>query len=213
MGVCQIIQNSEILINEAHSNNYILVLERIPTSFLVSKFKDDVFSNLGPSLDNLGESLDKIKEANQDALNFALYLQNCNLPDLSLGFAEVPTSFATAKVISGKLQFGNLITNIMGDENWFFYRMILYWMYAAHNPEQYGQLNQKDHYDSFYINAHLLILDNHREKVMELELIGMYPQSIGSIDMKYSSPDKIVLPITWTFHYFRPDDKYVLRKV
>ncbi len=210
---CQIVQNTEILLNEAHSNNFILVLERIPTSFLISQFKDDPFKNLGPSIEQLGTDIQKIKEANQDATNFALYLQSSNIPDISVGMSEIGTSFATAKVMSGKMEFGTLITNVMCDEDWFIYRLLLYWMYAAHNPETYGQLNQPDHYKEFYISGHLLILNNHREKVLELELIGMYPQTIGSIDLNYNSPEKIVLPVTWTFHYFRPDDKYVLRKV
>jgi hypothetical protein len=210
---CQIIQNTEILLNEAHTNNYILVLERIPTSFLISQFKDDPFDILGPSIKKLGLDIDKVKEANQDTANFALYLQSCNIPDIEVGMSEIPTAFATAKVMSGKMNFGTLITNVMGDEDWFIYRLLLYWMYAAHNPEQYGQLNQKDHYNEFYIGGHLLILNNHREKVLELELMGMYPQSVGSIDLNYNNPEKIILPITWTFHYFRPDDKYVLRKV
>lgn len=210
---CQILQNTELLINEAHTNNFILVLERIPTSFLISKFKDDFFKSLSPSMTKIKEDLERIKESNQDALNFALFLQSCNLPDLTLGSANIPTSFATAKVISGKLDFGNLITNVMCDEDWFTYRLLLYWMYAAHNPETYGQMNQREHYESFYINGHLLVLNNHREKVLELEMVGMYPQAMGSIDLRYANPEKIVIPVTWTFHYFRPDDKFVLRKV
>lgn len=210
---CQIIQNTEIILNEAHTNNYILVLERIPTSFLISKFKDDRFVNQSPKLSDLALDIEKIKESNQDAANFALYLQTCNIPDISVGMSEIPTHFATAKVMAGKMKFGELITNIMGDEDWFLYRLLLYWMYAAHNPEQFGQLNQNPHYKEFYVNGHLLILNNHREKVLELELMRMYPQSVGSIDLNYAQPDKIVLPVTWTFHYFRPDDKYVLRKL
>lgn len=212
---CNIIQNNELIINEAHTNNFVFVLERVPSSFLMSKFKDDQFRRLTAGLESIVEKgPEAVRESNQDTYNFALYLQSFTLPDLNLGVSKIDTAFATIPIIAGKLEFGTLNMNIMCDENWFIYRMLLYWMYAAANPEQFNKLTAKQYAKEFYMRGHLIVLDNDHDKVVEFEFRDLHIQNMGQQQLTYQDASKIILPTIWTYSTFVPsDDITVLKKV
>jgi hypothetical protein len=212
---CNIIQNNELIINEAHNNNFVFVLERVPSSFLMSKFKDDQFRRLSAGLQSIvDKGPEAIREANQDTYNFALYLQSFTLPDLDLGVSQIDTSFATIPVVNGKLKFGSLNMNILCDENWFIYRMLLYWMYAGSNPEMFNHLTAREYSKQFYMRGHLLILDNNHDKVIEFEFRDLHIQNMSQQDLNYKDASKVVLSTSWTFSTFVPsDDITVLKKV
>lgn len=212
---CQVIQNNELIINEAHNNNFIFVLERMPSSFLMSKFKDDDFQRLTANPESLlNKGANAIRENNQDTYNFALYLQSFTLPDLNLQTSNMETSFSTIPIVSGKLEFGTLNMNIMGDDGWFIYRMLLYWMYAGSNPEEFNKLTARQYAKYFYMNGHLMMLDDHHEKVLEFEFRDLHIQNMSQQELSYQNADKIILSTTWTFSTFVPsDDITVIRKV
>jgi hypothetical protein len=212
---CQVIQNNELIINEAHNNNFIFVLERMPSSFLMSKFKDDEFQRLTANPESIiNKGADAIRESNQDTYNFALYLQSFTLPDLNLQTSNLDTSFANIPIVSGKLEFGTLNMNIMGDDGWFVYRMLLYWMYAAANPEEFNNLTARQYAKYFYMNGHLMLLDDHHEKVLEFEFRDLHIQNMSQQELSYQNADKIILSTTWTYSTFVPsDDIAVIKKV
>lgn len=212
---CQIIQNNELLINEAHNNNFIFILERVPSSFLMSKFKDDEFQRLTANPESIiNKGADAIRESNQDTYNFALYLQSFTLPDLNLQTTNLETSFANIPTVTGKIEFGSLNMNILGDEGWFIYRMLLYWMYAGANPEEFNKMTAKQYAKNFYMNGHLLLLDNHHSKVLEFEFRDIHIQNMSQQELSFQNADKIVLSTTWTYSTFVPsDDVNVIRKV
>lgn len=210
---CKIVNNNEILLNEAHTNNFIFVLERVPSSFLMSKFSNDKNFKLDGTIGSISNSgIDHVREANQDTQNFALFLQSCTLPDLNLYTSTIDTSFASLKAITGKLEFGTLNTNILGDESWFIYRMLLYWFYAASNPEEFNKLGVGDYYKNFYISGKLILLSNHHEKVMEFEFRDLHPQNMGQVDLNYQDSQKVIIPVTWIYSTITPSDDYKVIK-
>jgi hypothetical protein len=219
MAICdQIVFNSEILINESHTNRYLFVLDRIPTSFLLSKFTDDELVNIQLKFDTAKQELEKIRqevfvEKNKDLSNFLLYVQDITLPDMNLGVASMPTSMVTMKQIFGKLDFGDVSMNVMNDEDWFIYRFFYYWLLAGHNPEENMKYKEREYFNNFYVNGHLLILNNHNEKVFELEIKDMHPSTMGQVALKESEPGKIILPITWVHSGIVPSDRYVIKRV
>lgn len=213
MTACYIIQNNEILLNEAHTNNFIFVLQRIPTSFLMSKFSNDPKFKLDGTIESITKSgIDVIKESNQDTQNFALFLQSVTLPDINVGTAKIETMFTDLKTVTGKIEFGNLTTNIIGDEYWFIYRLLLYWFYAGNNPEEFNKLNMKDYYKNFYVSAKLILLDNHKEKVLELEFRDIHPQNLGQVNLDYKDAQKIIIPVSWIYSTITPSDDYKVIK-
>ena len=219
MAICdQIVFNTEMLINESHTNKYLLVLDSIPTSYLLSKFTDEYLLNVQLKFNKDNSEMEKIRqevfvERNKDLSNFLLYVQNVDLPEMNVGYSTIPTQMATFKHVMGKLEFGDLSMNVMNDEDWFIYRLIYYWLLAAHNPEENMKFKETEYYNKFYVTGHLIILNNHQEKVFELELKDLHPVSIGQVPLKESDPEKIILPITWVHSGVVPSDRYVIKKV
>jgi hypothetical protein len=219
MAICdQIVFNTELLINESHTNKYLLVLDSIPTSYLLSKFTDEYLVDIQVKFNKSNAEMEKIRqevfvERNKDLSNFLLYVQNVDLPEMNVGYATVPTQMATIKHVMGKLEFGDIAMNVMNDEDWFIYRLIYYWLIAAHNPEENMKFQETPYYDKFYVNGHLIILNNHQEKVFELELKDLHPVSIGQVSLKESDPEKVILPVNWVHSGIVPSDRYVIKHV
>jgi hypothetical protein len=209
---CRVLHNSEIILNEAHTNNFIFILERMPTSFLISKFSKDVLMAVDATLGSL-KNAEAIREANQDVSNIALFTQSVNLPEIDLDFSDIPNQFSTMKIVTGKMNFADLVTNIINDENWFIYRMLYYWLMAGHNPEEYNKRFAKEHFRDFHVNGYLLILDNHRNKVVELRFTDLHPKTIGAVDMKHSDPEKLSLQVTWKYTNFYFTDDFAIKRV
>jgi len=211
---CNIVVNNEIEINEASNNQFFFMLRNIPTSFLISKFAEDPGFKLDGKLSSLGMSgIDYVRESNQATQNLLLYLQSFTLPNLELGTSKIETMFAALTAVTGKLQFGQTSTNILCDENWFVYRLLLYWFYAASNPEEFNKLTLMDYYKNFYIEGYLVILNNHHEKVAEFEFRDLHPQSLGQVDLNYQDSQKIILPVTWVYSTFTPTNDLIIKRV
>lgn len=211
---CNIIVNNELDINESASNLYYFMLRNVPTSFLLSKFANDPCFKLDGKLSSLGMSgIDYIRESNQATQNLLLYLQSFTLPNLELGTTKIETMFAALTAVTGKLQFGQTSTNLLIDENWFVYRLMLYWFYAASNPEEFNKLSLQDYYKNFYIEGYLVILNTHHEKVAEFQFKDLHPQAMGQVDLNYQNSQKIVVPITWIYSTFTPTDDIIIKRV
>lgn len=217
MGICDnLVFNNEILINESHTNKYIFILDEIPTSYLLSKFTDADLEKIAIDLDRVGlKELQRevLLERNKDLKNFLLYVQSIDMPDVSVGYSTNATMFVDLKHVDGKIQFADLTMNVMNDENWFIYRMIYYWILASHNPEETMKYIERDYYKKFYVTGTLILLDNHYEKVLELEFTDLHPVQIGQVNLKDSDAEKIILPITWIHAGMVPADRYVIKKV
>lgn len=178
----------------------------------MSKFTRSFLVNTDPSFGVL-KVPDIIKEANQDVANIALFTQSVTLPELDLDFSTIGTQFADLNIATGKLHFADLNTTIMNDENWFMYRFFCYWLIAGHNPEEYNKRNSSQDWKDFYISAYLIILDNDRNKILEIKFNELHPKTIGSVDLKNSAPDKIILPITWKYTDWYFTDDMVIKRV
>lgn len=206
--------NRELLINEAHNNKFIFVLDRIPTSYLISKFANraaEYCIENGRSPNDL--FIQRLREENQDIQNFNLYLQSIDLPSLDLGYSVNPTQFVDIPHVQGKLDYGELSTVVKNDENWLIYELLYYWFLAGFNPEERMKYNEKEYYNRFYVGGTLIILDNHMEKVKEFEFTDLHPVAMQAVTLTETEAQKIFLPITWIHTGFVPSDRYVIRRV
>jgi len=209
---CRVLHNNELLINESHTNNFVFILDRLPTSFLVSKFSKDVLMKVDATLGAL-KNAEAIREANQDVANLALFTQSVNLPELDLDFSTVPNQFASINIAVGRLNFSDLNMNLVNDENWFIYRFIYYWLMAGHNPEQYNKRNSAQHFRDFHVNGYLLLLDNHRNKMLEIKFMDLHPKTLGAVDMKHTDAEQVILPVTWKYTDFYFSDDIAIKRV
>ena len=206
--------NRELLINEAHNNKFVFILNNIPTSYLISKFSNKaaeycIENGQGPE----DLQIQSMMEMNQDVKNFNLYLQSFDLPSLDLGYSKNATQFVDIPHVQGKLNFGELNTVVKNDENWLIHDLLYYWFLAGHNPEERMKFTEHEYYENFYVNGTLIILDNHMEKVKEFEFTDLHPVSMSTVNLTDNEAQKIFFPITWIHTGFVPSDRYVIKRV
>lgn len=215
---CNIVYNSEVIINEFHTNNFIFVLDGIPVSFLMSKFKSNCLSQLGPRPDdyNLFNQKEAYIEANNDVRNLALYLRAIDIPGVSVDSTNIGMLSTTdLKTINGKMKFEELTTELQVDENFFIPRFFWYWLTAAANPEELMKYTQGEYSKLFYPDGHLILLDNNRDKTIEIKFNKLHPKSISSIKLNSDAPNKAFITISWIYTGFVLADEYktVYKKV
>lgn len=208
--------NTILEINEANTDNFFLVIPKLPTA----QYLGSVFQNFtNPSVMNLsGSDCDAInhqqirREHNLDLTNFRLYLSDVNIPGVSITKVELGTQFATLSHPS-KINFTDLSTTMMVSENFLNYQAILFWLYALHNPEEYNKLSGRQMINEMFTELHLIITNNHREKVAEFKFLNSFPLSIGDINMSYTTAENIKTTVTWAHSGMVPSDNFVLKYI
>jgi hypothetical protein len=209
---CNIVYNSEVIINEFHANNYAFILDNIPVSFLLSKFNTACLQkSLGASPEDYARfnDIEAFKEAHNDVRNMALFIKSLELPGVSITEQSLPLSSITdQKFAGGKLVFDTLTTTLQVDENFFIPRFFQYWLIAAANPEKTMINNQSQYNKNFYPDGHLILLDNNRDKTIEIKFNNVHPKSISSIKLGNEGPDKAFITVQWLYSGYVFADEY-----
>lgn len=245
--------NTILEINESHTDNFILVIPKLPTASLIGA----EFANLtrplmptptfsqpgsacgdGPEFDPSNPNLNSVgtsgtsgvdgnsicnptqkqreqriaRDANLDLVNYRLYLSDVDLPAINIDTVTLGTQFASINRAS-KINFGELSTNMLISENFLNYNIILYWLYALHNPEEYNKMSGRGMINEFFVELYLIIVNNHREKVAEYKFIDAFPKSLSSIPFSYKTADKITSSVTWAHSGYVPSNNYVLKYI
>lgn len=244
--------NTILEINEAHADNFLLVIPKLPTAaFLSSYFQErstpPYFQTQpstggpecgdGPEFDpndpvnnpdvqtgcTTGASGDcnlpgkaregrLRREGNLDLQNFRLYISECEMPNISVDTVRLGTQFADISRAS-KIKFTDLNTTMMISENLLDYNAILFWLYALHNPEEFNNLSGRGMIEEFFTDIHLIITNNHREKVSEYKFLDAFPISLSPQTFSYKNADKLNMNVTWAHSGMMPADNFVLRYV
>jgi hypothetical protein len=214
--------NTILEINESFSDNFILVIPKIPTlKYLGSVFND--FSNpkkmTTPSPSSTEESCDTYskdriqREVNIDLKNFMLYISEVSLPGANVGKIDIPTQFSTMKRPSSKIEFDDIEINMRVSENLLNYNAILYWLYALANPEEFNKLFGGEMINEFFVNMHLIITNNHREKIAEFTFLDAFPTNIGKLPLTFKSADPLFTSVSWSHSGMVPSNNFVLKYV
>lgn len=215
--------NHILEINEAHVDNFILVIPKLPTAAYISSVFNDLTKTVGMSPETSGstgtpETCPQInknqiqREHNLDLTNFKLFLKSFNLPTVNIANYEIGTQFATLKR-AGKISFTDLTTTMLVSENFLNYNIILYWLYALHNPEEYNKISGKEMIQEFFTDIYLIITNNHREKVAEYKFLDAFPTSLPGINFNWETADKIISEVTWAHSGMYPTNSFVLKYI
>lgn len=152
------------------------------------------------------------REINQDWRNFRLYLSECTLPQVSVNKVVIPTQFADMSR-AGKISFGDFTSTMMISENLLNYNAILYWLYGLANPEEYNKMSGRGMIETFFTDIHLIIKNNHKEKVAEYKFIDAFPTSISQLDLTVKEANNLNANVTWAYSGMVPSNNYVLKFV
>lgn len=215
--------NNIIEINDAHSDNFILVIPKLPTASFVSSVFNELTKTYGYSTGTTGATgsdtscpdINKnqiIREHNLDLTNFKLYAKSVTLPSVSIQAYDIPTQFATLKRAS-KISFSDLTINMMISENFLNYNIILYWLYALHNPEEYNKISGKEMIDQYFTDIYLIITNNHREKVGEYKFLDAFPTTLPNIPFTHENANKLFTEVTWAHSGMYPSNNFLLRYI
>lgn len=211
--------NTLLEINEAHADNFHLVIPKLPTSQFLSTIFNEVTkpqTSLTPNLSGSCDTSDMKarirREANLDSTNFRMFIKGAVLPDVSIATVELGTQFATLSRAS-KISFGDLSTTMQVSENLINYQILLFWMYALHNPQEYNKISGRQMINNFFVDIYLIITNNHKEKVAEYKFLDAFPKSLPSLNMNFQTADKLDIDVVWAHSGMFPTNNFVLKYV
>lgn len=211
--------NTLLEINETHSNNFYLVIPRLPPAPYIGSIFNDYTKKTGTIPASGTEEVcsnvntNQIqREHNLDLTNFRLYISGVSMPNVSVSKTEVPTQFSTMSR-SGKISFSDLTTTMMISENFLNYKILLYWLYMIHNPEQYNKLSGRELINNIFTDIYLIITNNHKQKIAEFKFLDAFPINLPNLAFTFTNAEKINIDITWAHSGMMPSDSYVLKYV
>lgn len=215
--------NHVLEINQAHSDNFILVIPKLPTAKFISSVFNELTKSVGYTTDTTGTTASNsvcpdinknqiIREHNLDLTNYKLFLKSVTLPSVTIDTYSIGTQFATLKRAS-KIGFTDLSTNMMISENFLNYNIMLYWLYALHNPEQYNKISGHDMIQEYFTDIYLIITNNHREKVGEYKFLDAFPTSVPALPFTFENANKLFMDVTWSHSGMYPSNNFVLSYV
>lgn len=216
--------NTLLEINEAHANNFILVIPKLPSAQFLSSVFADLTKRTGNTTNTSGTSginsddcrpvnnTQLEREHNLDLTNFKLYISGFSTPSVNIANYKVDTQFASLSR-AGKIQFGDFNTTMQISENFLNYNLILYWMYMIHNPEERNKTSGRDLIDNIFTDIYVIITNNHRQKVAEYKFLDAFPIALPTIQFTYQNANKITADISWAHSGMYATNNFVLKYV
>lgn len=216
--------NHILEINEAHADNFILVIPKLPTAVFVGSIFNEITKSYGYTTSSTGatgsndsqcQSINQAqitRETNLDIANFKLFIKGFSTPTINVQDYSLDNHFATVKRAS-RIQFSDMTTNLMISENFLNYRIMLYWLYALHNPEEYNKISGRDMIKDYFTDIYLIITNNHREKVCEFKFLDAFPKSIPALNFTWEHADNLAMDVTWAFTAMVPSSDYTLKYI
>jgi hypothetical protein len=143
------------------------------------------------------------------APNVQYFVQEANLPGLSMGNASQPTPFTNLPVPGDKLNFEDLTITFPVDEDMTNYKEIANWLVGETFPKQYGQYKDLvKSYDGPRSDVALMILDSNSQVKHTVVFRDAFPVSISglSFDTKATDTDLNYASATFKYSYWEFDE-------
>lgn len=140
------------------------------------------------------------------APNLNFFVTDVNLPDISLGFIELPTPFKIINIAGSKLDYGDFNLTFRLDEDMDTYFEIYNWLLAIGFPEgfnQYRGLSTKEPGDTEQLtsDATLTILKSSMIPNIEVSFEDLFPTGISNIEFTTTDTDVNYITATVSFKY------------
>ena len=134
--------------------------------------------------------------------NISFFVQNVNIPGVTMNADETPTPFGTMYRVGDRLTWDDLTLTIRSDEDLEAFSEIYNWMVAATKSAGfagYQALANSD--DGVYSDATLTILNSKKNSNKILTFRDMFPISLGAINMDITPSDISYSTFDVTFKY------------
>lgn len=102
------------------------------------------------------------------------------IPSIAIGETTQHWMGGTRKFPEGNVQFGDWEMNFLVDEKLKNWQLLYSWMmYINNNKDKYVEYQ-------FQTDATLQILDNYKNKILDLKIVNAWPTRLGQINMTYT---------------------------
>jgi len=129
------------------------------------------------------------------------FVQETNIPGMTIGNAEMPTPFKTIYYPGDKVDFNELQLTVRVDENMQNYIEIYNWIIGMTFPDRFEQYANLIDGDGVFSDATLIIKTNKKNPNITFTFKDMYPTSISDIQMSASESDINYTTATMTFRH------------
>lgn len=139
------------------------------------------------------------------------FLQDVNLPDLTLGTALMNTSVHDIKTPGDTMEFGALNVTYLIDSKMENYLAIHDWMVGLGFPEQHKEftdyLANPKNVNSYYTSEKtvsdcvLTILDGNNLPIKSFTFVDAFPVSLSGVQLTATNPDVTYITATVTLEY------------
>lgn len=134
--------------------------------------------------------------------NLVYWVQECNLPAMSMGNAVQPTPFVDIPRPGDKIRYEDFTMTFPVDEDMKNFREIGDWMIGLGFPQEFGQYaDLKNSFAGVYSDIFLLILDSDHNVQHTVRFIGAFPVSLSQIEFNTTVTDNVIPLVTATFKY------------
>lgn len=136
------------------------------------------------------------------APSLVYFVQECNLPGMSMGNATYPNPLVDIPVPGDKVKYDPFIMTFPVDEDMKTYREVADWFIGLGFPKQFGQYKDlAQSFDGIRSDISLMILDSAHQPQHIVNFIDAFPISISDIHFDTKATDSIIPLVTATFLY------------
>jgi hypothetical protein len=125
------------------------------------------------------------------------FVQNVNLPGVSLGSASIPTPFVKVPLAGDHIGYGDLQITFKVDEDMANYLEIFNWIKTIGFPDSYSQYNPAE----VYSDATLTVLSSAMNPKFDITFVDLYPMDLGGFMFNSTAADVDYIETVATFRF------------
>ena len=138
--------------------------------------------------------------------NLNFFVTDVNLPQISLGFVELPTPFKIVNIAGSKLDYGDFNLTFRLDEDMATYFEIYEWLIALGFPEGFNQYRglstaKPGNTKTLTSDATLTIMTSAMVPNIEISFEDLFPTSISDIQFTTQDDDVNYITASVSFKY------------
>jgi hypothetical protein len=150
----------------------------------------------------------EIPNIDTDARKLTAFAVSTSIPEYNLNVDEFEFQGAKRKVVNGAT-FSDWTVEFINDQVYSLRSKFLAWMSQAYDPHQNSNASPHSYkYDGVKVHQ----LSRIGEKVQTYQFIGLFPKTLGQIELSQASNDYSKFTVTFSYDYFTVDSGNMIEK-